>query len=448
MKAHHILPVLFLVGVLGVAVTRGQEAFQRPISNWTAVAGGQERLQKPIPNWSAPSSWSPARPSEEFTTMGAVTSPLPFIGITPCRVADTRGAAGPYGGPALVGGGPARTFNIPAGPCPGIPTTAGAYSINVAAILPASDGFMTVFPTGAAQPTSSNLNFLGGRVIANALIAPAGTNGSIDVFVNVSTNMILDINGYYAGAGVGAQSTFLGLNAGNFTMTGDNNTGFGHNALFSNTTGSGNTATGNNALANNNMGGFNTASGAGALFSNTTGSSNIGIGAGAGINLTTGSNNICIGNFGIAGESGTIRIGTVGTQTATFVAGVNGVMTGGTGTPVLIDAIGQLGTISSSARFKDEIQDMGEATEGLLKLRPVTFRYKAQPEGRRQFGLIAEEVEKVMPELVVCSSSGEVETVLYHEMPAMLLNELQKQQRQIQELKSELSALRAVIGQK
>ena len=91
---------------------------------------------------------------------------------------------------------------------------------------------------------------------------------------------------------------------------------------------------------------------------------------------------------------------------------------------------------------------MGEATEGLLRLRPVTYRYKAQREGRTQFGLIAEEVEKVMPELVVCSSAGEVETVLYHEMPAMLLNELQKQQREIQELKAELSTLRAVFGQK
>jgi hypothetical protein len=134
---------------------------------------------------------------------------------------------------------------------------------------------------------------------------------------------------------------------------------------------------------------------------------------------------------------------------------VNGVTTGGTGVPVLIDASGQLGTVSSSARFKDEIQDMGEATERLLKLRPVTFRYKAQQEARTQFGLIAEEVEKVMPELVVCSPSGEADTVLYHEMPSMLLNELQRQQREvqqqqreIQELKSELAALRAIIGQK
>jgi trimeric autotransporter adhesin len=359
------------------------------------------------------------------------------------------------------------------------------------------------------------LNYVAGQTIANAAVVPLGTGGGVTVIAGVSgTDLILDTNGYYGPAGVGIHNTFLGLNAGNFTMTGDNNTGLGHNALFSNSTGDFNTAAGaitlsNNttgccntaigygALVANTMAGGNTAAGYGALFTNTTGVNNtatgdgalnhnngtantasgafalssnttggsntaagdgalqfitmgnlnIAVGTGAGSHyLTTESNDICIGNTGVVGESGTIRIGSA--QTKTFIAGVNGVMTGGTGTPVLIDANGQLGTISSSARFKDEIQDMGEATDGLLKLRPVTFRYKAQPEGQRQFGLIAEEVEKVMPELVVCSSSGEAETVLYHEMPAMLLNELQKQQRQIQELKSELSALRAVIGEK
>ncbi len=100
--------------------------------------------------------------------------------------------------------------------------------------------------------------------------------------------------------------------------------------------------------------------------------------------------------------------------------------------PVVIDSAGQLGTVSSSARFKEEISDMAEASSGLLKLRPVSFRYKGQAGDRKQFGLIAEEVEEVLPELVVCDSSGGPETVLYHEMPAMLLNELQKQQKTIE----------------
>src|SRR6266542_3359060 len=445
-----------------------------------------------IPNWPAPATWSPHSVSRGASTMGAITSPLPFIGVTPCRVLDTRNPVGPFGGPAFSSG-QTRSFTIPSGPCSGIPI-AGAYSLNFTVVNMIGLGFLTAWPAGTAQPLVSTLDYVPAEgALANAAIVPASGSGAISVFVSVGTDVIIDINGYYAPAGVGANNTFLGRNAGNFTMTGDNNTGFGRDALSSNTTGFGNTATGTQTLFSNTTGGANTATGVTALEFNTiggsntaigiealqstTGSGNIGVGITAGVNLTTGSNNICIGNSGVAGESGTIRIGTA--QTATFVAGVNGVTTGGTGTPVLIDASGQLGTISSSARFKDEIRDMGEATEALLKLRPVRFRYKAQPEGRTQFGLIAEEVEKVMPELVVCSSSGEVETVLYHEMTAMLLNELQKQQRevqkqqreieelkldelqkrhqiqelklelgQIEELKSELSALRAVIGQK
>jgi len=358
-------------------------------------------------------------------------------------------------------------------------------------------GFLTAWTAGTARPLVSTLDYAPVEgAIANAAVVAASSGGGISVYVALGTDVIIDINGYYAGAGVGVGNfnTFLGSEAGNFTMTGGYNTGIGWGALrintsgslntaigfqslyfntsgvenaaiggmYNNSTGSFNTALGFGALAGNSTGDFNTAIGDGAMYSSltgnfntalgyaalyqSTGSSNIGIGNQAGSSQTTGSNDIYIGNAGVSGESDTIRIGS--SQTATFVAGVHGVTTGGTGVPVLIDANGQLGTISSSARFKDEIQDMGEATEGLLKLRPVTFRYKAQPEGRTEFGLIAEEVEKVMPELVVCSSSGEVETVLYHEMPAMLLNELQKQQRQIQELKSELSALRAVIGQK
>jgi len=441
-----------------------------------------------IPNWPAPATWSPHGASRGVSTMGAITSPLPFIGVTPCRVLDTRNPVGPFGGPAFSSG-QTRSFTIPSGPCSGIPS-AGAYSLNFTVVNMTGFGFLTTWPAGSAQPLVSTLDYVPAEgALANAAIIPASGSGAISVYVSVGTDVIIDINGYYAPAGVGTLNTFLGLNAGNFTMTGDGNTGIGYNALASNTTGVNNTATGHNALVTNDVGshnvasgqralgsntagtqntatgsaalfsnttgGGNTASGAGALF-NTTGSYNIGIGIGAGYYLTAGSNNICIGNGGVAGESGTIRIGTA--QTATFVAGVNGVTTGGTGTPVLIDSSGQLGTVSSSARFKDEIQDMGEATEALLKLRPVTFRYKTQPEGRMQFGLIAEEVEKVMPELVVCSPSGESETVLYHEMPAMLLNEFQKQQRQIEELqrqqrqmeelKSELAALRAVIGQK
>ena len=171
----------------------------------TGTASSQEISPEPaIPNWAAPTFWTPSKVSkpdesasvaEPMEVEGGV-SPMPFIATVPCRVVDTRNANGPYGGPAIVGGAAARTFNIPAGPCP-IPPGAGAFSINVAAILPSADGFLTVFPTGVPQPLSSDLNFLGGEVIANALIVPAGTGGSINVFANVTTDIIIDINGYY-----------------------------------------------------------------------------------------------------------------------------------------------------------------------------------------------------------------------------------------------------------
>jgi hypothetical protein len=413
--------------------------------------------------------------------MAAITSPFPFIGVTPCRVADTRGNGfiGQYGPPALVANA-TRSFTI-TGQC-GIPASAAAVSFNFAALNVGAAGDLRVFPAGAGVPLVSTLNYNANTPnIANAAVVPLGTGGAITVQADgVAIDLIIDVNGYYGPAGVGTHNTFLGLNAGNFTMTGDNNTGLGYNALFSNSTGAGNTATGafalsvnaggnantatgdgalqmnaggsNNtatgafALQMNTGGANNTAYGDGALQFNTGGNANIAIGTAAGSIYTTESSNICIGNSGVASDFGAIRIGSV--QTKAFIAGVHGVTTGGTAIPVLIDGSGQLGTVSSSARFKDEIQDMGEASEGLLKLRPVTFRYREQPEGRTQFGLVAEEVEKLMPELVVCSASGEAETVLYHEMPAMLLNELQRQQRQIEELKSELTALRAVLEQK
>jgi hypothetical protein len=459
MKSTHSLSVIGAALVFSVSLARGQEGPDPSV------------LVGKIANWPAPAYWSPsAQPASVHEREAGVrpeavealsTSPLPFIGITPCRVVDTRGAVGPYGGPALVGNGPARTFNIPAGPCPGIPSTAGAYSINVAAIAPASDGFMTVFPTGAAQPTSSDLNFLGGKVIANAIVAPAGTGGSINIFVNVSTNMILDINGYYAPAGVGLANTFLGLNAGNSTMTGDNNTGLGHGALASNATGVNNTATGASALSNNTMGTGNTATGSGALISNvlgnfntaigagealgnTTGSSNIGIGRSAGINLTTGSNDICIGNLGMAGESSTIRLGDV--QTATFIAGINGA--GVTGVPVLVSSLGQLGVASSSRSVKEEIREIAEESDGLMKLRPVAFRYKPQidPTGLAQYGLIAEEVADVYPDLVAYDRDGRPETVRYHLVNALLLNEVQKQHRTIESQQTEIEGLKARLS--
>ena len=161
------------------------------------------------------------------------------------------------------------------------------------------------------------------------------------------------------------------------------------------------------------------------------------MGSSAGINLTNGSNNIDIGNAGVAGESSTIRVGTKGTHTNTFIAGINGVTVAG-GVGVIIDANGHLGTKTSSARFKEAIKPMDKASEAILALQPVTFRYKHEldPEGVPQFGLVAEQVEKVNPDLVARDEQGKVYTVRYEAVNAMLLNEFLKEHRKVEQLEA------------
>jgi hypothetical protein len=197
------------------------------------------------------------------------------------------------------------------------------------------------------------------------------------------------------------------------------------------------------ALYNNTTGNSNTANGFAAFMNNTTGVGNIALGNFAGSNLTTGDNNIDIGNLGVAGEANTIRIGTLGTQTATFVAGIIG-RTSPRGTPVFINADGQLGTVASSARFKTEIKPMDKASEAILALKPVTFHYKKEfdPEGIPQFGLVAEDVAKVNPDLVVRDAEGTVYTVRYEAVNAMLLNEFLKEHRTVEEQKATIAQLK------
>ena len=174
----------------------------------------------------------------------------------------------------------------------------------------------------------------------------------------------------------------------------------------------------------------NTADGQGALNSLTTGSSNIAVGFSAGTNLTTGNNNIDIGNAGVAGDANKIRIGKQGTQTGTFVAGIFG-STVASGVGVIVNSSGQLGTVLSSERFKEAITPMDKVSEAILALKPVTFLYKQalDPHATPQFGLIAEEVEKVNPDLVVRDADGRVNTVRYDAVNAMLLNEFLKEHK-------------------
>ena len=243
---------------------------------------------------------------------------------------------------------------------------------------------------------------------------------------------------------IGIENTAVGSDALMYN-TGDLNTATGSGALFGNTAGKWNTGYGASALQNNSIGNLNTAVGYFALDTNQTGSNNIAIGTQAGHGLINTSNNIHIGSSALATDNGTVRIGVNGFQSSFFVGGVRGITTAlNNAIPVMIDANGQLGTVSSSRRFKDDIQDMGEASHDLLRLRPVTFRYKKSfADGSKpiQYGLIAEEVAEVYPDLVARSADGQIETVKYQVLDSMLLNEVQRQQGEISSQKGQIRVL-------
>jgi hypothetical protein len=326
---------------------------------------------------------------------------------------------------------------------------------------------------------------------------PNGTTAEGDnALLNLTTGLYNTAVGFYSLASVttGDVNTAIGTGA-LFLNTADQNTATGAGALFSNTTGDQNTATGAFALVTNTRGSVNTAAGAHALQSNTTGSGSVAVGwsalqfntigrntaigaqamqfnttgsdntavgyAALGFTMTgrfntalgvgagqmvTGDKNIVIGsgNLGVAGENGTIRIGIAPLQTRAFIAGIHGVTTGNNdAVPVLIDSDGQLGTVSSSSRYKTDIKPIEKASESILALQPVSFRYKVHKDNTQNFGLIAEDVAKVNPDLVIYDADGKPYTVRYDAVNAMLLNEFLKEHRQVQELKKEVAALTA-----
>jgi len=472
--------------------------------------------QEAIENWPAPASWSPPErviskgevtPSDVEAIEAVPTPPLHFVGITPCRLVDTRGNGftGAYGPPVLTQGVP-RNFVL-TGRC-GINASAQAVSLNVTVTNTQGPGFILIYPQGSAQPTVSTLNYVAGQTVANAAVVPLGTGGAITVIAGVSgADLILDTNGDYrpgvvttlnglsgnvtlasetnvtvtpfgqtlflsvnpdpggvlpsgtenqtlrhngksweassvltnSGIGLGitgflnfpatiaivsngasflhnsggtADDTLLGLNSGG---SGTANTGVGYSALGSSTASANNTALGKNALGNIN-----------------SGSGNIGIGVNAGTNISTGSDNIYIGNTGTGNESGQIRIGNAALQNGTVIAGIAGGIL--VGTPVVVTGGGRLGVAASSRRFKEDVHDVGDRSDGVMKLRPVAFKYKpdVDPSGMTQYGLIAEEVAKVYPELVGSDEEGRPRTVRYELVNALLLNHVQKQNRKLE----------------
>ena len=311
-------------------------------------------------------------------------------------------------------------------------------------------------------------NTIGGDNVAigwQALFSNQGGNenvamGNQALYENISGNENVAIGELALNANESSNNTAIGWLAASLHTSGNSNTAVGSFTLYANN-GSNNCAFGALALGTTetSSGSNNIAIGNEALFT-TFGSNNIGIGAFAGKNVAvgnnnifigtgagqfvTGSNNIEIGAMGNMTDYGQIRIGKSGTQTKTFIAGISGA-TVPTGVAVIIDTSGHLGTTTCSARYKDAIQPMDKASEAILALKPVTFRYKHEldPDGAPQFGLVAEEVEKVNPDLVARDEQGKPYTVRYEAVNAMLLNEFLKEHKAFLEQKHKVQELEA-----
>ena len=347
--------------------------------------------------------------------------------------------------------------------CPAAPKAFG--------VVPAPDGGYPGFTTAEGQNALLHLTTGTGNTALGWFSLDSVTTGSFNTGVGAGTlvlntgdqntatgaaALLLNTTGSFNTANgtrallsntTGTQNTATGFVALYGNTTGAYNTGNGTNALVNNTTGSQNTANGINTLHTNTTGSANTANGSNALFSNT-GDNNTALGFAAGDSLTTGSNNIDIGNHGVAGETGIIRIGG-GSQTATYVAGIAGQTVGAGGSTCYVDNDGKLGVFLSARRFKTDIADMAAASEALLALRPVTFHYKPELDktGIPQFGLVAEEVAEVNPDLVTHDAKGDISTVRYEAVNAMLLNEFLKEHKTVQELKLALLKQQAIIAQ-
>lgn len=332
-------------------------------------------------------------------------------------------------------------------------TGLGWYSLFFAG----SSSFSTGVGAGALVLNGGDSNTAVG---AAALLL--NSTGTENVAVGTDALVFNDSGGFNTAVGAFAlfndtagDNTAIGDRALFNNTTGDQNTAVGGvgccgAALFSNVSGRFNTAVGGGALSDNTDGNDNTAVGAGALNTNSHGSENTAVGLNALVNAT-GSNNVALGsnagNQAVGSDNvyiGYNMQGSAGESNACYIKSIFG-QTNNLGVPVFIDANSKLGTLTSSKRFKEDIQLMDTASEALFALKPVTFHYKKEidPAGKSQFGLVAEDVEKVNPDLVVLDKEGKPYSVRYDAVNAMLLNEFLKEHRELQELKKQVAALTA-----
>ena len=333
-------------------------------------------------------------------------------------------------------------------------TGSGNIAVGGFALGSTTTGSFNIAIGGLASNTTGNNNI---AISGNAL--EYNTTGSYNIAIG---NLALYFNltgtrntavgnsalegGFDDNGTTGSDNTAVGGGALGDNTAGNQNTATGSLALIANSIGNGNTATGYSALYNTQESN-NTAVGINAMLNSTSGSNNVALGANAGSLLTTGSNNIDIGNQGKSDDTNMIRIGTKGVQTKALIAGIRGTTAPG-GIAVYVDTNGRLGTATSSARFKTDIEPMDEASESILSLEPVTFRYKHEldPDGIAQFGLVAEQVAKVNPDLVARDDDGKPYTVRYEAVNAMLLNEFLKAHRKLEQQDATISELRSAVS--
>ena len=383
---------------------------------------------------------------------------LTYVGLLPKAEAVSPPPDGGYPGGNTAEGQSALlsltsgNYNTAVGFLSLLSTTTNSFNTGVGAgtLLSNTAGSLNM-PQGI-PPGSVNTATGAGALLSNTTGAENTANGAFALFSNTEANFNTAIGARALFLNTGAENTAIGASALENNTTGNFNSANGAFALFFNGTGNSNAAIGDNTLFSNTVGNGNLAIGDSALFANTAGNNNVAIGVSA-LQGTTGSGNIAIGfqAGALVGSSGNvIAIGSPGddVDNSCFISNIRDVQTqNADAIAVVVDSAGQLGTASSSARFKKEIKPMDNASKAVLALKPVTFHYKRDKTDTPQFGLIAEEVAKVNPNLVVRDKNGEIYTVRYEAVNAMLLNEFLKEHHKVEDQDRKLKEQQATIAQ-
>lgn len=420
---------------------------------------GAKQLKRSSVNGSKVADGSLTGADIAVSTLGTVPSAVNADTLDGKHAADLLGPSSPSGpaGGALAGSYPSPTLNVSGGPCANGQALANVSPFGLLTCRPGiySDASNNVAATPLPWP-HLNPSLAGANAAFGDRALEANTSGGSNSAFGFAA-LLSNIEG--GGNSAFGQGTLKVVTSGDNNSAfgsetlgstiGDNNSAFGSEALSHDTAGNANSALGAYALQENTTGSGNVAVGQHAIWQNTTGSENVAIGPGAGAPLVTGSNNVYLAsdNVGTAAESNTIRIGSPATQSAAFLAGVSGTNLGAQ-PQVVVNGEGRLGVNASSRRFKTDIRPLKSELDRLMELRPISFRYRhgdVRGPNPVQYGLLAEQVAKIYPNLVARGGDGRPYTVLYQELPALLLGQVQRQQRQIAQLRERLDRLARLV---